>query len=188
MQTIWELQPSEYHRYTQHLLCLDEVSRYMRFGYPAPNDSIIRLGQHISHNTSLHKIFVVENDDLEVIAAGHVSLEGDKPELAFSVFKEHQGQGLGDLLMTRLLEWCRNRNIREGYMVCLPDNAPIKHLARKHGILVHNEHGEAVADIELPAPTPGSYIKEMVNRNWEIYSHARKCISKMTVYPLTFKQ
>lgn len=184
---VWQLQPTEYHRYTQHLLCLDKHSKYMRFGYHVNNDVILKLGQHISHNSSLHKIFVVENSDLEVVAAGHISLEDDKPELAFSVFKDYQGQGIGSLLMTRVLEWCRNRNIRDGYMVCLPNNDPIKHLARKHGILVHNEQGEAMANIELPAPTPSSIFSEMVHKQFDLFSHASKYFGKMTVYPLNFK-
>lgn len=187
MHTVWQLWPADFHRYTEHLLKLDTDSRYMRFGFHAPDETIIKLGMKIRANSDRHIIFVIENDELEVVAAGHISLEEDKPELAFSVLREHQGQGLGDSLMTRTLEWCRNRAIREGYMVCLPTNDAIKHLARKHGILVHTEQGEARADIELPGPTPVSILNELVHRQFELFSHASKYMGKMTVYPLTIK-
>jgi GNAT superfamily N-acetyltransferase len=135
-----------------------------------------------------HKLFVIENDDLEVVAAGHISLEGGELELAFSVLKEHQGQGMGSSLMARCVEWCQNRGIKSGCMVCLSSNAAIKKLAARHGILV-NDHGETLADITIPSATPASVINELAVSNIAKFDHLGKLqrrFAQMFTYPLRF--
>ena len=102
--TIYKLPAHEFDRYRTHLLSLDEESRYMRFGVHIKNDVINQLCEKWKLNTHKHKIFAIEDDNLEIVGVAHVSLEDEIPELAFSVFKEHQGKGMGDALMKRAVE------------------------------------------------------------------------------------
>jgi len=185
---VYRLLPFDYKRYRTHLLALDNESRYRRFGYPIRDEMIDILCDKFESNPQQHKIFVVENDDLEVIAAGHISLEGKELELAFSVLKEHQGKGLGGALMKRCIEWCQNRGIKGGCMVCLSSNTAIRKLAKKYGILV-NDHGETLADIKIPEPNSTSVMSEIVDSNIARFDHLGKLqrrFARMLTYPLRF--
>ena len=185
---VYRLLPEDYGRYRKHLLALDEQSRYLRFGYPIRDEMIDQLCDKFETNPQQHKIFVIENEDLDVVGAGHISLAGEETELAFSVLKQHQGQGMGSSLMKRCVEWCQNRNISNGCMVCLTTNAAIKKLAQRHGILV-SEGGETLADIQIPSPDAASVISEVVDSNIARFDHLGKLqrrFVKMLSFPLQF--
>jgi len=185
---VYKLLPADYGRYRKHLLALDKESRYRRFGYPIIDDMINIVCDKFEANSQKHKIFVIENDDLEVIAVGHISLEGGELELAFSVLREHQGKGMGSALMKRCIEWCQNRGIKGGCMVCLSSNTAIKKLAAKHGILV-NDHGETLADIKIPDVSAVSMINEVLDDNIAKFDHMGKLqrrFAKMLTHPLKF--
>lgn len=118
-------------------------------------------------------LFAIENDDLEFIAIGHISIQ-EELELAFSVLKDYQGQGMGSLLMKRVIQWCRTHNKIKGCMVCLSTNAAIKHLCLKHGIHVHSEHGETLADIELDSPNITTFLTEATDSNLGVMDYLGK--------------
>jgi GNAT superfamily N-acetyltransferase len=170
------------------LLALDAASRYNRFGHNASDETINKLCDRFESDPQKHKLFVVENDDMEVVGAGHISLEGEQMELAFSVLKPYQGQGIGSALMKRCIEWCQNRSIKDGCMTCLTSNAAIKKLASKHGILVQ-EHGEVLADIKIPEPDAFSVISEVVESNIARLDHLGKLqrkFARTVTFPLRF--
>ena len=186
---IYKLHATEFNRYRAHLLSLDEESRYMRFGFHIRNEIINQLCDKWALDPHNHKIFVIENENLEVVAVAHVSLEGDTPELAFSVFKECQHKGMGDALMKRAIEYCQNKGIKHGYMVCLPSNDKIKGLARKNGILVHTADGDCEGDITIPDPTPISYWHEYFENTMGTVDHVSKAqrkFAQMFRFPLIF--
>lgn len=185
---VYRLQPHEYSRYRKHLLALDEASRYLRFGYQIRDEMIEKLCDQFEANPKEHKLFVIENDDMEVVGVGHISLVNGETELAFSVLKEYQGKGMGSSLMARTVEWCQNRGIKHGCMVCLTSNTAIKKLAGRHGILVH-EHGETQADINIPAATAASVVHEVIDNNIAQIDHLGKLqrrFAKMLTFPLLF--
>jgi len=186
---IYRLPQSELHRYRAHLLLLDDESRYMRFGFHISNDIINQLCDKWELNSDNHKIFAIENENLEVVGVAHVSMESDIPELAFSVFKEYQHKGMGDALMKRAIEYCQNKGIKHGYMVCLPSNSKIKGLARKNNILIHTEDRDCEGDITIPSPTPISVWHEYVEDSLGKLDHlgkTQKKIAQMFKFPLSF--
>lgn len=186
---VYRLRPNEYNRYRKHLLSLDDESRYTRFGFMIKDETIEQLCDKFETNSKEHKIFVIENEDLEVVAAGHISLEGGETELAFSVLKQYRNQGMGSSLMARTIEWCQNRNIKGGCMVCLSSNTAIKKLASKHGLLI-NEGGETLANIVIPEANMASVIHEVVDSNMARLDHVGKIqrkFAKMITFPLLFK-
>ena len=186
---VYRLRPNEYNRYRKHLLSLDDESRYTRFGFMIKDETIEQLCDKFETNSKQHKIFVIENEDLEVVAAGHISLEGGETELAFSVLKQYRNQGMGSSLMARTIEWCQNRNIKGGCMVCLSSNTAIKKLASKHGLLI-NEGGETLANIVIPEANMASVIHEVVDSNMARLDHVGKIqrkFAKMITFPLLFK-
>jgi GNAT superfamily N-acetyltransferase len=170
---VYRLRPEEYHRYKTHLLALDSDSRYTRFGTIIKDEVIEQLCDRFETNYQQHKIFVIEDENLKVVAAGHIALEDDSTELAYSVLKEYRKQGMGDALMSRTIEWCQNRNIKGGCMVCLSSNTAIKALAKKHGLLI-NQGGETMANITIPQATVTSVMHEVIDSNIARADHIGK--------------
>lgn len=161
----------------------------MRFGFHIKTETINDLCSRWESNADKNTIFVIENDNLEVVAVAHISTEDEKPELAFSVLKEYQHQGMGDALMKRAIEHCQNKGIKSGYMICLPSNEKIKKLARKNGILIQNTHGDCEGDIAIPQPTPVSYWHEYIEDNVAKIDHLGKLqrkFAQMFRFPLLF--
>jgi len=163
-QTIRRVLPNEYSKYRNHLKALDAESRTLRFANPVSDLVIDNFCDSVEAKHYNHILFAIEDSDLNFIAVGHIALEeGRKMELAFSVHKDYQGQGLGNRLMARCIQWCRIHNRLSGTMVCLTYNSAIRHLCRKHGIAVTTEAGEALADIKLPTANVTTYIDESLD-------------------------
>lgn len=169
--------PHEYGRYRTHLKSLDTESKTLRFGVPMTNEAIDALCDKIEAEKDKHILFCVENELLEFIAVGHIA-RFEEVELAFSVWKKHQGQGLGDALMKRVIQYCRTHGILKGCMVCLSHNLAIKHLCNKHGIRIHSEHGETLADIELAHPNIVTYMSEAADSNLAVMDYVGKRLPK----------
>ena len=185
---VYRLQPHEYSRYRKHLLALDEASRYNRFAFNIGDEMINKLCDGFEGNPRDHKLFVIEDDDMDVVGVGHIARQDSSVELAFSVLKSYQGKGLGSSLMKRCIEWCQNRNIQHGKMTCLATNTAIRKLASKHGVLV-NDHGEVLADIEIPSPNAVSVMNEVVDSNLAKFDHLGKLqrnFVKRITFPLQF--
>ena len=189
MLPIRRLLDSELDKYEQHLLALDDNSKHLRFAYRVTDAAIIKFMQTVKDNAHLHKIFVIENSNLDVVGVGHISIADGNMELALSVLPAYQGKGYGHELMGRCLEWCRNRGITNGFMVCLQSNNTIKHLASKHGLKMTSEYGETTADIILPEATAESYAREVFASNLAAFDHFNKSTTKFandTIQALIF--
>ena len=187
--TIYKLPGHEMDRYRAHLLMLDKESRYMRFGFHISNEIINQLCDKWKLNPHKHKIFAIEDENLDIVGVAHVSLEDEVPELAFSVFKEHQGKGMGDALMKRAIEYCQNKGIKQGCMVCLGINDKIKRLARKNDVLVKTEDGDSVGEIVIPRMSPASVWHEYVEDSIGKLDHlgkAQRKFAQMFRFPLLF--
>lgn len=160
----------------------------MRFGYQVKTEIILDLFKKWSNDPEKNIIFAIENDDLELVGVGHICLADPEPELAFSVLKEYQNQGMGSELMARCVEWCRNRNLKTGTMVCLSTNTAIKKLAARHGILVR-DGSETLAEIKIPEANISSIVHELVEDNLSTLSHigkAQRKFAKILGFPLRF--
>jgi GNAT superfamily N-acetyltransferase len=164
---------SEYPKYRKHLKALDTESKYLRFGYPIRDEIIDQLCDQFEADADKNILFCVENDNLDFVAVGHIALQ-DEMELAFSVLKEHQGQGLGNQLFKRVIQWCRTHNRLKGNMVCLSSNKVIRHLCSKYGIHMVNDHGETLASIELDHPDITTYFTEAADSNLAVMDYMGK--------------
>lgn len=183
MHTVRRVLPHEYGKYRTHLKALDDESRRLRFANPVSDFVIDQLCDKWEAEHDKHILFVIENEHLEFVAIGHIALE-DQMELAFSVHKEYQGQGMGDKLMSRCIQYCRTHNLLHGCMVCLSTNAVIKHLCLKHGIHIHTEYGETLADIDLDKADVSTYLNEATDANLAVMDY----VSKRALLPWTLVQ
>lgn len=190
MYTVYQLAASEYGRYRQHLLKLDSETRSMRFGSVLSDYAINIICDSFEQAPELHKIFVIENAELAVIGAGHIALVDNNMELAFSVIREHRGAGMGSALLKRCLLWCQAHNIKSGFMVCLSSNAPMRRLARKHGLEMTSQSGESEALVTLPSADIYAHISDTVSSNiadWDHNTKLTRNFALMTFKSLTFQ-
>jgi GNAT superfamily N-acetyltransferase len=174
--------PHEYAKYRKHLKGLDPASKHMRFGYVVSDEIIDQLCAKFETNVENNILFCIENDDLDFIGIGHIAFQDDQMELAFSVLKGYQGQGMGNHLMKRVIQWCRTHGNLKGCMVCLSSNAAIKHLCLKYGIHIQSEHGETLADIELDSPNITTYLTEATDSNLAVMDYLGKRMPKFVAF------
>jgi GNAT superfamily N-acetyltransferase len=84
--------------------------------------------------------------------AGSPWLRPGAAEFAVSVEKPWQRQGVATHLLGQAVVVARNRHVRDLYMLCLPENEPMRRLARKVGIRLVFRDGEVTGHVDLPAP------------------------------------
>ena len=171
--TVRRVLPGEYYKYRAHLTALDTDSKLLRFGFSINDATLNKLCDGFEQKPEEHILFCVEDDMLNFIAVGHIA-KGNTMELAFSVLKEHQGQGLGDALMKRCIRYCRTHKILSGYMVCLSRNNAIKHLAIKNRMTLHADGSETEANIEFAEPRISTFINEGLAINSAVIDYAGK--------------
>lgn len=175
--------PTEYYKYRSHLLSLDENSRYLRFGYRAPDTAINKTCDAVEADQSSHVLYCIENENLEFAGVAHIAIGETGSELAFSVLKEYQGQGYGTALMERAILHCRTRNIEKSHLVCLQTNAAIKRLCSKYGIAVKNDCGEAIGAVEFTKPDFDAFLQEMTVSNLAIVDYFSKRFPRFLINP-----
>lgn len=181
--TVRRVLAHEYPKYRKHLKALDRESKTLRFANPLSDDVIDTLCDKWEEDHEHNILFCIENDDLDFIAVAHIAIDekGDM-ELAFSVLKGYQGQGMGNHLMKRAIQWCRTHNFLHGSMVCLSSNSTIKHLCTKYGIRMTNEFGETLADIELDHPSLNTFVEEAKSSNLAVMDYWGKRVPRILAF------
>jgi GNAT superfamily N-acetyltransferase len=167
------LLPSEYHKYSVHLKSLNADSRYLRFGNGINDAGIDRVCADIEKNFTDHVLFCIEDAGLKILAVGHIAT-GKLMELAFSVLNEYQGQGMGNLLMHRCIQYCRAHDMLAGHMMCLSHNLAIRHMCSKHGITMKSEYGETLASIQLPRADFTTFVQESIADGFAVLDYINK--------------
>jgi len=155
-------------QYGRHLKALGQEDRYTRFGFHANNATIDQLMLEVLYNREAHHIFTYYKDD-RIVGFGHLAREGIDWELAVSVEKDYQGQGIADELMSHMISWGKVHNVESVYMHCITENKKIQHLARKHGLKTVDRSGtEITAQVQLPEPTVVDYTANFVREQNEL--------------------
>jgi GNAT superfamily N-acetyltransferase len=161
--------------YSNHLKAMPIEDRSSRFGTAISDYGIDQIMLQIAYHPEDHQLwFAYEDDGDEILGWGHMAQA--KPnvwELAVSVEKVHQRKGVGDKLITEMLDWAAFRRIGEVFMHCIEDNRVIQHLAAKHELkTVERGYGERTAALEVPPPSfleqHEQFMKEQTEIRMEI--------------------
>src|SRR5262249_5382637 len=83
-------------------------------------------------------------------------------ELAVTVERPWQDQGIGSALVGRILTIARNRGAVSVFMLCLTDNRAMQAIVRKHDGDLRYAAGDVEARIAVPFPTGISVLEEAV--------------------------
>lgn len=167
--------------YSRHLKALTPDDKISRFGYPASDYSIDQLILNMCYHPHDHELWYAR-DDGERVGWGHMAKNDDGSwELAVSVQKEFQRQGIGNQLITEMLAWSKFHKISELYMHCIEDNKVIQHLANKNELKTRSRgDGERTASIEIPNPTILETNTQLFKEQKEIFDEFGKLRNRLT--------
>lgn len=176
--------------YAKHLKNLTPEDRYTRFCYNVKDEAIDQLILQILYNRNEHYLFSAVIDDQRV-GFVHIAKEGADWELAVSVDKEYQAQGIANKLMDHAIVWGKTHGIHAVYMHCITQNSKIQHLARKHGLkTVERDGTEVTSKVELPSPTPMDYTSQFLHEQQQILEQIVNLQRRMikNLNPVTYTQ
>ena len=155
-----------------HFLSLGSDDRRLRFGISLSDPAVRAYVSHIDFGRDA--AFAVLDEELHVLGAAHLAREKRYAELGVSVLSGHRGHGIGGALLARAHTHARNWGVRTLFMHCLTENGAIMHLARKQGMQIVAESGEADAKLLLPPADASSYLGAALEQRIALFDHALK--------------
>jgi ribosomal protein S18 acetylase RimI-like enzyme len=167
--------------YSRHLKNLTDEDKISRFGYLITDYMIDKLILDMCYHPSEHELWYARTDDTRV-GWGHLARNPDGSwELAVSVDREHQRQGIGNKLIAEMLEFAKFNSITEIYMHCIEENRAIQHLAEKHQLKTRERGaGERTASLEVPGPTFVEANSQLWKEQTEILKEMGKLRNRLT--------
>lgn len=142
------------HDYSTHLKSLPDEDKFSRFGNIVKDQSIDQLILDMCCHPEDHELWYARTNDTRV-GWGHMAKNIDGSwEIAVSVQKDYQRQGIGNQLINEMIDWAKFHKIHEVFMHCIEDNRVIQHLASKNELKTKERGGgERTAAIHVPEPT-----------------------------------
>jgi RimJ/RimL family protein N-acetyltransferase len=144
----------------RHLLQLPENDRRLRFGQAIRDDAVREYVNRIDFDRD--RVFGILGPSLELAGIAHLALspEDKSAELGLSVDASLRVKGYGYALLQRAVLHAANLGYRALFMHCLAENAIMMRLARKAGLLVLIESGEADGKLKLDRLIHGGAFRE----------------------------
>ena len=177
---IRKLWSGETDAYRDHLLRLDNESRYRRFSGTVSDEVIARHAATTSGpGVVVHGFFV------DGVLRGAAELRRDGPvlsregEAAFSIEQPWQSHGVGTELLERTLLSARNRGITHLKMHCLANNLRMQQLARKFEAGLSFDFGGVVGKVVPPRSTALSLMREAINDSHGVASAMLEAQSRL---------
>lgn len=167
-----ELSRAERPALERHFLALDGEDRRLRFGASLKDDALRAYVGRIDFERDA--LFGVFDDALAVIGAAHVARDRGQAELGVSVLPAHRGRGVGGALLARAHLRARNWGVRALFMHCLAENGAMMHIARKQGMDILAESGEADAWLKLSPADASSHFGEVFAQRVALFDYALK--------------
>jgi GNAT superfamily N-acetyltransferase len=167
-----ELSERDRGRMLRHFLALENSDRLLRFGTFLPDEQVAAYVNRIDFKRDV--VFGVYSRLFRLEAVGHLAFAPpeaakdkqaatDKDlvaEFGVSVARAMRGMGVGSKLFERAAIHCRNNDVDTLYMHCLSSNQTMMHIAKKAGMEIQRDYGEADAYLTLPPANPSSMLQE----------------------------
>ena len=159
---VQRLNPKHRDDIARHLLQLPDEDRRLRFGQQIRDQAIRDYVDGIDFDRD--RVFGILGPALELAGVAHLALDTAQKsaELGLSVDATLRVKGYGYALLQRALLHAANLGYRTLFMHCLAENAIMMRLARKAGLLVLIESGEADGRLKLDRVTHGGAFREAV--------------------------
>ncbi|MCJ8145167.1 GNAT family N-acetyltransferase [Ancylobacter sp. A5.8] len=184
---IRKLVPSDRRIFLEHLLRLDPLSRFMRFGGVMADSALARHATRAMSGDA-HLIGYFVEGELRAVAELHpLPRREGKPasaEAAFSVERPWQGRGIGSSLMRQLVLIAQNRGIEDLQVVFLPNNGRMKRLAVQQAADFSLDCEEVVGHMRTPPATPFSRLRELIGDVFAVFASASEIQERMLPPPM----
>ena len=179
-----ELRERDRRRMLKHFLELESSDRLLRFGTVLPDAQVENYVNRIDFSRDM--VFGVYNRMFKLVAAGHLAFaprddskgavtEKERvAEFGVSVSKAARGMGVGSKLFERAAIHCRNNDVDTLYMHCLSSNKTMMHIAKKAGMEIHRDYGEADAYLKLLPANPASMLQEALDEQFATLDYTLK--------------
>ena len=180
-----ELQERDRRRMRKHFLALDNSDRLLRFGTTLPDELLESYVAKIDFERD--KVYGVYNRVFKLVAVGHlafapkekspgkvVTTKEQVAEFGVSVSRSARGLGIGSKLFERAAIHCRNQDVDTLYMHCLSSNQVMMRIARKAGMEIQREYGEADAYLRLLPANPASMLQEALEEQFATIDYTWK--------------
>ena len=169
-----QLEERDRRRRLRHFLALADSDRLLRFGTVLPDEQVEAYVMRIDFTRDA--VYGVVNRVFKLVAVGHLAFSPkekipagaaatDKDRIAefgVSVSGSARGLGIGSKLFERAAIHCRNVDVDTLYMHCLSSNQTMMHIAKKAGMEIQRERGEADAYLRLLPANPASMLQEAI--------------------------
>lgn len=173
---IRELWQGERGSLCEHFLALRTDDRRLRFGTPRGDYSVRDYVRRIDFERDA--LFGVFNDELRLLGVAHLARAELHAELGISVLEGHRNRGIGGALLARAHRRARNWRVGSLFMHCLTENAAMMRLARRQGMDIVTQAGEADAWLRLPPPDAGSHFGEVFEQRAALFDYALKSLTR----------
>jgi len=156
----------------RHFLALGREDRRLRFGTGMNDFAVRTYVKRIDFENDA--VFGVLDDELRLVGAAHLGRGDGHAELGVSVLPGHRRRGIGSALLARAHMHARNWGVHALFMHCLTENAAMMQLARKQGMDIVTEAGEADAWLKLPLADAASYMGAVFQQRVALFDSALK--------------
>lgn len=156
----------------RHFLALDGQDRRLRFGTPIGAATLRTYVARLDFERDA--VFGIFDADLEPVGVAHLARASGHAELGISVLAAHRSQGAGGALLRRAMLRARNWGMSTLYMHCLRENETMMHIARRQGMRIVTEQGEANAWLGLAPADAGSHFGEVFAQRVALFDYALK--------------
>jgi len=167
-----QLEERDRRRILKHFLALDDSDRLLRFGTVLPDEQVQAYVARIDFTRDT--VYGVYSRMFKLVAVGHLAFSPKEKipaggaatskdviaEFGVSVSGGARGLGIGSKLFERAAIRCRNVDVDTLYMHCLSSNQTMMHIAKKAGMEIQRERGEADAYLRLLPANPASMLQE----------------------------
>lgn len=180
-------------RLLTHFLALGDNDRLLRFGTLLPDELVAAYVEKIDFTRD--SVVGVYDNQLDLVGVGHIAFtpRDSLPTAASATIKERvaefgvsvsasaRGIGVGTKLFERAAIHCRNEDVDTLYMHYLLSNQTMMHIAKKAGMEIHHEYGEADAYLTLLPANPVSVLQEAVQEQVASLDYSLKANTRAAV-------
>ena len=177
-------------RMLRHFMALDDSDRLLRFGTVLPDELLAAYVNKIDFGRDT--VYGVYNKVFKLVAVGHLAFAPKQQqraattkdtvaEFGVSVSKSARGLGISTKLFERAAIHCRNSDVDTLYMHCLSSNQTMMHIAKKAGMEIAREYGEADAHLRLLPPSPGTVLQEAIEEQVATIDYTLKANARAAV-------